>query len=122
MIDTMCMALGGRAAEDVVFHHLSTGAQDDLQRVTKMAYAQISTYGFSSSVLRHLSFPRDNGGSAEGFTRRPYSDETAHVIDIEAKKLGELAYERTKSLLMEKRELLDKVAEYLIQHEVCAGR
>eukprot|EP01027_Heterolobosea_sp_BB2_P016473 GEZU01023462.1.p1 GENE.GEZU01023462.1~~GEZU01023462.1.p1 ORF type:complete len:425 (-),score=164.46 GEZU01023462.1:37-1311(-) len=112
--DTMCMALGGRAAEMLMFNHLSTGAQDDLARVTRMAYSQVSTYGWSSDV-GPLSFPIP--GSQEMQLQKPYSEHTATVIDKHAKSIVDAAIERTLQLLRERKDELEKVAQYLLKHE-----
>src|SRR5947209_5293869 len=74
----MCMALGGRAAEEIVFNSMTTGAQDDLERVTKIAYDQVSIYGMSDKV-GNLSFQND------GSPLKPYSDELSNFMDIEAR-------------------------------------
>ncbi|KAF0853083.1 mitochondrial m-AAA+ ATPase [Andalucia godoyi] len=117
MLDFMCMALGGRAAEQVIFGHLSTGAQDDLQRVTKMAYAQVCMYGMSSR-LGPLSFPLPHEQNDSMQFQKPYSQETATVIDDEASLLVQQAYERTLSLLQDHKEALEKIAQLLLQQEV----
>ena len=111
MLDTMCMTLGGRIAERLFFGHLSTGASDDLDKVTKMAYAQVTKYGFSSKV-GHVSF--DMG---EGY-QKPYSDETGVLIDQEVKLIIDGAYERTVALLESKRDDIEKVAKLLLHKEV----
>ena len=99
LIDEMCMTLGGRAAEDIVFGKISTGAQNDLERVTKMAYAMVTIYGMNEKV-GHISFNDQN--SEYGFNK-PYSEKTAEMIDNEVRLLIESAYLRTKELLTEKK-------------------
>jgi AFG3 family protein len=113
ILDTMCMALGGRAAETIMFNHLSTGAQNDLQKVTQMAYSIIAEYGMSSTI-GHLSFPRnDNVINVE----KPFSENTAKKIDQEVRDLVTTAYKRTETLLREKKELLMSVAKLLLEKE-----
>ena len=114
--DEMCMALGGRAAEEVVFGKISTGALSDLEKITKMAYSMVTIYGMNKEI-GNLSFYDSKGQSEYSFTK-PYSEATAQKIDAEAKKLVEEAYERTKNLLIEKREELDKLAKELLKREI----
>ena len=115
MIDEMCMALGGRAAEDIVFGKISTGALSDLERITKMAYSMVTIYGMND-VIGNLSF-YDSKRSDYSF-EKPYSDATAETIDKEVKKLIDSAYERTKNLLIEKREELEVLAQELLKKEI----
>eukprot|EP01080_Neovahlkampfia_damariscottae_P005033 gene5033-8630_t len=115
MMDVMAQALGGRAAEKVVFDQISTGAQDDLRKVTRMAYGAVSVYGMASSVGA-LGFPMPNDPSAS--YQKPYGEKVALNIDIEARKLVTVAYENAEKILRQKREMLDNVANYLIEHEV----
>ncbi|MGR3810081.1 ATP-dependent zinc metalloprotease FtsH [Jiulongibacter sp. NS-SX5] len=116
MFDEMCMALGGRAAEDVVFGKISTGALSDLEKITKMAYSMVTIYGLNEEI-GNLSFYDSKGQSEYNFTK-PYSDETANKIDEEVKKLVDKAYNRTVELLTEKREELDKLAKQLLEKEI----
>lgn len=116
MFDEMCMALGGRAAEDVVFGKISTGALSDLEKITKMAYSMVTIYGLNDAI-GNLSFYDSKGQSEYNFTK-PYSDETANKIDAEVKKLVDEAYKRTRDLLLEKREELDKLAQELLKREI----
>ena len=111
--DRMCMTLGGRAAERIVFDKISTGAQNDLDQVTKMAYTMIAIYGMNDKV-GNVSF---HAMSQDNFNK-PYSDETATLIDDEVRKLIESQYERAQALLSDKREELNKLAEQLLEHEV----
>jgi len=111
--DRMCMTLGGRAAEKIVFNKISTGAQNDLDQVTKMAYSMIAIYGMNKKV-GNVSF---HAMSQDNFNK-PYSDETATLIDDEVRKLIESQYKRAKELLANKREELNKLAEQLLEHEV----
>lgn len=113
IVDSMCMALGGRAAEMIMFNHLSTGAQNDLEKVTQMAYSIIAEYGMSSEI-GHLSFPRnDNVINVE----KPFSESTAKKIDAEVRKLVVSAYKRTEELLNAKKEQLISVAKLLLERE-----
>lgn len=114
MKDRMCMTMGGRAAERVVFDRISTGAMSDLDVVTKMAYAAIAYYGMNDKV-GNVSFYDMVNNSAFA---KPYSDETARMIDEEARKLIDEQYVRAQSLLREKRNLLDILANELLTKEV----
>jgi len=115
LIDGMCMALGGRAAEEIVFNKISTGALSDLERVTKMAYSMVSVYGMNDKI-GNVSF-YDSKQSDYNFTK-PYSDTTAETIDQEVRKLIDEAFERTKKLLRDKREELEVVAQELLEKEI----
>ncbi len=114
LIDSICMTLGGRAAEEIIFGKISTGAQNDLQKVTQMAYGMVTVYGMNDKV-GNVSFydPQREGG----FTK-PYSDETAKVIDDEARKIIEDAYNRTLALLRDRRSELEIVAKELLEKEI----
>lgn len=114
LMDQICMTLGGRASEEIFFGKISTGAQNDLQQITRTAYAMVSVYGMNDKV-GNVSFydPQQD----QSFTK-PYSDETAKLIDEEVRKLIDAAYERTKQLLTDKREQVAKLAEALLQKEV----
>ena len=113
LMDRMCMTLGGRAAERVVFDQISTGAQNDLDQVTKMAYGMISIYGMNEAV-GNVSF---YGMSQDQF-QKPYSDETARLIDDEVRKLIDSQYERAQQLLLKHRDQLNVLAEALLDKEV----
>jgi ATP-dependent metalloprotease FtsH len=115
LIDFIAQALGGRVAERLIFGHLSTGAQDDLQKITRIAYAAVSSFGMDKDV-GPVSFPIPGDPSIS--VQKPYSEETAEKIDDAVKKIINEAYLRTEGLLTEKRELLEKVAGYLIENEV----
>lgn len=115
LTDQICMMLGGRASEDIFFGKISTGAQNDLQQITKIAYSMISIYGMNDKV-GNVSF-YDPQQSEYNFLK-PYSDETARMIDEEVRKLIDSAYERTKKLLTEKKEQVEKLAEALLSREV----
>ena len=114
MDDTMCMTLGGRAAEEIIFSKISTGAQNDLERVTRLAYDMVSFYGMSQRV-GNVSF---NDKNAEFSFGKPYSENLAQTIDEEARKIIQEAYERAKNLLLEKKDRLIEVAERLLKEEV----
>ena len=115
LLDEMCMALGGRAAEDITFGKISTGALSDLERITKMAYSIVSVYGMTKNI-GNISF-YDSKQSDYNFTK-PYSDSTAEKIDSEVKRIVDSAYERTKKLLLDKREQLEKIANKLLEKEI----
>lgn len=111
--DRMCMTLGGRAAENVIFGKISTGAQSDLDQVTKMAYGMVSVYGMNDKV-GNVSFY----GMQQDQFNKPYSDETAKLIDDEVRKMIEEQYDRAQALLTDKKEELHKLAKQLLEKEV----
>ncbi|MEY3860363.1 MAG: hypothetical protein RIS50_644 [Bacteroidota bacterium] len=114
LMDSMCMTLGGRIAEDIFFGKISTGAQNDLERITKLAYSMITIYGMNDKV-GHVSFHDPQG---EYGYQRPYSEKTAELIDEEVRALIQKAYDITKSLLTEKKAELEKVAKALLEKEI----
>ncbi len=114
LLDRMCMTLGGRAAESVTFDKISTGAQNDLDRVTQMAYSMISMYGMNDKV-GNVSF---YGMSQDQQFNRPYSENTAMMIDGEVRNLIESQYTRAKQLLRDKKEQLEILAQTLLEKEV----
>ena len=114
LLDEMTAILGGRAAEDIVFGKISTGAVNDLERVTKMAYAIITIYGMNDKVGQ-ISF---NDPQGQYQFQKPYSDETAYLIDEEVRKLIDSQYQRAKALLTERRDKLDLLANQLLEKEV----
>lgn len=116
LLDQMCSLLGGRAAEELVFNEISTGAQNDLERATKQAYAMVSIFGMSEKVGM-LSYYDSTGQSDFSFTK-PYSEKTAELIDSEVKNMITMAYERAKNILREHQEQHRQVAELLIEKEV----
>ena len=116
LLDQMVSVLGGRAAEEIVFGEISTGAQNDLERATKQAYAMVSIYGMSDKVGM-LSYYDSTGQSDFNFTK-PYSEKTAEIIDEEVKAMVSAAYERAKQLLSEHKDQHRQVAELLIEREV----
>ena len=111
----MCALLGGRAAEEVFIGHISSGAANDLERVTKQAYAMISYLGMSEK-MPNLSY-YDSSGEAYGFTK-PYSEETALLIDTEVRNMISEQYERAKKLLLQHADGHGKLANLLITEEV----
>lgn len=115
LLDEMCMALGGRAAEEIVFGKISTGALSDLERITKMAYSIVSVYGMNKNI-GNLSF-FDSKQSDYNFTK-PYSESTAEKIDQEVKRIIDNAYLRTKKLLTDKKADLEKIAQKLLEKEI----
>ena len=112
ILDTMCMTLGGRVAEQIFFDSITTGAQDDLQKVTKMSYDQVATFGMSR--LGNISYPRNEGGE---FTK-PFSEATGQLIDEEVRTIISQAYDRTTKLLTERKEEVSKIAKLLMEREV----
>ncbi len=115
LVDEMCMALGGRAAEELTFGKISTGALSDLERVTKMAYSIVTVYGMNEKI-GNLSY-YDSKQSDYSFTK-PYSEATAETIDAEVRKLIDNAYDRTKTLLSKHGEELEVVAKELLEKEI----
>lgn len=114
LFDMTCMTLGGRAAEQVLLGKISTGAQNDLEKVTKMTYAQVAVYGFSDKVGL-LSFPqRDDTFEMS----KPYSSKTAAIIDNEVREWVNKAYERTIQLIEEHKDNVAQLAELLLEKEV----
>jgi cell division protease FtsH len=114
LIDQICMTLGGRASEEIFFSKISTGAQNDLQQITRIAYAMVTVYGMNDKV-GNISY---YDPQADQTFTKPYSDETAKLIDEEVRKLIDSAYERTKQLLREKKAQVEKLAEALLDKEV----
>ncbi len=112
--DQICMTLGGRASEEIFFGKISTGAQNDLQQITRIGYAMVTVYGMNEKV-GNISFydPHQD----QTFTK-PYSEETSKLIDEEVRKLIDDAYDRTKALLREKKGDVEKLAEALLDKEV----
>jgi cell division protease FtsH len=115
LMDEMCMTLGGRAAEDIIFGKISTGALSDLERVTKLAYSIVSIYGMNEKI-GNISF-FDSKQSEYNFTK-PYSEETARTIDEEVRNLVESAYKRTMDLLLDKKKELHILANELLEKEI----
>ncbi len=115
LIDEMCMAFGGRVAEDIVFNKISTGALSDLERITKMAYSMVTVYGMNKEI-GNISF-YDSKQSEYNFSK-PYSDNTAEKIDKEVKALIDFCYQRTKKLLNDNRPQLEIIAKELLEKEI----
>ena len=116
LLDEMCSTLGGRAAEELFLHQVSTGALNDLERVTKRAYGMVAYFGMSAK-LPNMSYYDSTGQSDYGFTK-PYSEKTAELIDTEAKKIVAEQYERAKKILEENAEGHNRLAELLMEREV----
>ena len=116
MLDEMCAALGGRAAEKVIFNKISTGALSDLEKVTKQARAMVTVYGLSDKV-GNLTYYDSSGQNEYGFTK-PYSEKTAELIDKEISDLIETQYKRAIKLLEENKDKLTELANVLLDKEV----
>ena len=116
MIDEMCSLIGGRVAEEIVNGQPSTGALNDLERLTKMAYGMVTFYGMSEKV-GNLSFYDSTGARGYDFTK-PYSEKTAELIDKEVKELIEMIHERTKRILSENSEGFMQLDALLLEKEV----
>ncbi|XP_075621716.1 mitochondrial inner membrane m-AAA protease component paraplegin isoform X1 [Balearica regulorum gibbericeps] len=115
LLERMCMALGGRVSEAITFNKVTTGAQDDLKKVTKIAYSMVKQYGMVPSIGQ-LSFP--DLESAAGIGRRPFSQGLQQMMDHEAKVLVAQAYRRTEKLLLENRDKLQTLSNALLEKEV----
>jgi AFG3 family protein len=111
----MCVALSGLVSEMIFFGQGSTGGQDDLVKITDMAYAQVAQFGMDKDV-GNVSFPRPERN--EPILGKPYSEDTGRLIDCKVKKLVDDAYDRTYQLLFQKKEAIKKVAEALLEKEV----
>tara|TARA_R110001592_G_scaffold262565_1_gene527765 strand:- start:164118 stop:166226 length:2109 start_codon:yes stop_codon:yes gene_type:complete len=116
ILDEMCAALGGRAAEEIIFNKISTGALSDLEKVTKQARAMVTIYGLNER-LGNITYYDSQNGNDMGFTK-PYSEETARIIDEEISKIIEAQYVRAKEILTENKEKLVQLAELLLEKEV----
>ena len=113
IMDIVCMALAGRAAEEIFFGRVTTGASDDLRRVTDLVYSTIQLYGMNPR-LGQLAFPKDDNAM---FDERPYSEKTAKAMDEEARSIVDGAYERTLKLLRERKSEVEAVAKLLLEKE-----
>ncbi|MFC2096306.1 ATP-dependent zinc metalloprotease FtsH [Bacteroidota bacterium] len=116
LLDEMCAALGGRVSEELMFGKISTGAMNDLEKITKQAYAMIAYFGMSEKV-GHISFYDSSGQSDMAFTK-PYSEKTAELIDNEVKNLIEEAYKRSIEILKKHKDGLTQLADILLEKEV----
>ena len=114
LMDQICMTLGGRAAEDIFFGKISTGASNDLQQITKIAYSMVTMYGMNDKV-GNVSY---YDPTQENMFTKPYSEETGKMIDTEVRALIESAYVKTKILLNEKKGDVEKLAKELLVKEV----
>lgn len=114
LIDQLCMTLGGRASEEIFFHKISTGASNDLQQITKMAYSMVTVYGMNEKI-GNISF---YDPQQDNYFTKPYSEETGKLIDEEVRKLINSAYQRTKQLLTEKKQQVELLAKELLTKEV----
>ena len=114
LMDQICMTLGGRASEEIFFGKISTGASNDLQQITRMAYSMITVYGMNDKI-GNVSF---YDPAQENMFTKPYSEETGKIIDEEVRKLIDTAYIRTKHLLTERRMEVEKLAKELLTKEV----
>jgi AFG3 family protein len=110
----MTMALGGRAAEEIIFGKISTGALSDLERVTKMAYSMVSVYGMNDKI-GNVSFYDSKQNDR---FNKPYSDSTAETIDEEVRKLIQFAYDKSLKLLTDKKPELEILAKELLEKEI----
>ncbi|MBQ7442523.1 MAG: cell division protein FtsH, partial [Bacteroidaceae bacterium] len=113
MLDEMCATLGGRAAEELFTGHISSGAMNDLERVTKQAYGMIAYMGMSDKLPNLCYYNND-----EYSWQRPYSEDTARLIDEEAKRMIAEQYARAKAILLDKREGHGRLADMLVEREV----
>jgi cell division protease FtsH len=116
MLDEMCAALGGRAAEEIIFGKVSTGALSDLEKITKQAYAMVSVYGLNDKI-GNISY-YDSSGQSEYSFSKPYSEKTGQIIDEEVSKMVEEAYVRTKQILADNKDKLALLAKNLLEKEV----
>ncbi|WP_439181912.1 ATP-dependent zinc metalloprotease FtsH [Carboxylicivirga taeanensis] len=116
ILDEMCSTLGGRAAEEIMFGRISTGALNDLEKVTKQAYAMVSYYGMSSK-LGNISY-FDSSGQSDYTFNKPYSEKTAELLDEEVGRIIEEQYKRAKKILVENHEKHTKLADLLLEKEV----
>lgn len=120
LIDRMIMTLGGRVAEEIIFGRISTGAQNDLERLTKLAYAMVVDYGMSERI-GYMSFSQ-TGGEESPFAPKPYSEDTARIIDEEVKVLINEVRVKTRALLEEKHVQLEEIAQALLKKEILSAK
>jgi cell division protease FtsH len=118
--DKVCALLGGRVAEDIIFGRVSTGAQNDLERITNMTFAMVAVYGMSEEIGNISFYDSGNPEGSFGFNRK-YSESTAEKIDLAVNRFIEESYARTKELLLEHKELLITMAKTLLEKEILTG-
>ena len=116
ILDEMCAALGGRAAEKVIFNKISTGALSDLEKVTKQARSMVTVYGLNDKI-GNLTYYDSSGQSDYNFSK-PYSDSTAQIIDNEISNIVETQFKRAINLLKKHKNKLTELANYLLEKEV----
>lgn len=114
LMDDMCMTMGGRVAEDIIFNKISTGALSDLEHITRIAYGMVKIYGMNKNVGNVSFYDPHNEYNFD----KPYSDRTAEMIDIEVRNLTNDVYDRTKQLLLANQEGLEKLAQKLLEKEI----
>ncbi len=114
LMDQICMTLGGRASEEIFFGKISTGASNDLQQITRIAYSMVTVYGMNDKI-GNVSF---YDPTQENTFTKPFSEETGKIIDEEVRKLIDEAYKRTIQLLTEKKADVEKLAKALLDKEV----
>lgn len=114
LMDDMCMTMGGRVAEDIIFNKISTGALSDLEHITRIAYGMVKIYGMNKNVGNVSFYDPHNEYNFD----KPYSDRTAEMIDIEVRNLTNEVYDRTKQLLIANQEGLEKLAQKLLEKEI----
>ena len=117
LLDRMTMTIGGRVAEEIAFGRVTTGAQNDLERITRMAYAMVVDYGMSERIGQ-VSFNLSRRGDDEPMFDKPYSEDTARLIDKEVKSIIDEVRDRARALLEDRRDKLDEMAEALLEQEV----
>lgn len=124
LLDRLSVLLGGRAAEEIIFEEISTGAQNDLARATDIAKSMVKEYGMSEK-LGHMTFEKERKplfmDIGPSFGTKDYSEETAREIDNEVKQIIEQSYVKVKTILVDKREFLEKVAKTLLEKESIDG-
>jgi AFG3 family protein len=114
--ERLCASLGGRAAEEITFGEVSSGALDDLEKVTREAYMMVTYFGFNKTI-GNISF-YDSTGLRDATFQKPYSEETARLIDDEVRKIIADSYQRSKNILTDNKSSLEKIAEMLLEKEV----
>lgn len=120
LIDKICALLGGRIAEEIIFGKVSTGAQNDLERITNMAYAMVAVYGMSEELGNVSYLDSQNPDNSFGFNKK-FSNETAGRIDIAVKAIIDECYAITKELLTERKDQLEEMAQVLLKKEILSG-